>query len=109
MPIFAHVKQRAEGCDYTLGCGQKFYEVKGATTLASAAVTALQEWADRISESGEDERDLESLTLYDVAEVMPVDLEQVRAKLMAESAARREKIREDSERTTYEHLKGKYG
>jgi len=36
MKFYLWMKQRGEGCDYTIGCGQKLVHIKGAETLEQA-------------------------------------------------------------------------
>lgn len=91
--FIAYVKQRGEGCDYTIGCGLAIYEPK-ATTLDEATAEVLREYPP-VNHEGK--RDIASIMLYEVAvtynlsEAIDVEIERLSVERKAEALAEKKR------------------
>ena len=90
----AIVEQRGEGCDYTIGCGKAVSVVMEVASLEEATARVLAEWPPW---SPYGERDIEQVTIYEVAAVhditpaLAAEVERLKAAHKAEQQA--EKMR----------------
>ena len=103
MKYYAHLKQASEGCDYTIGCGQKLI-----TFEASDDSDAQVKLADIIKNDGyTDDSELSKAFLF--KDPIPFDLESVyddinQAKIIEKATAQKAKDLKE-----YERLKGVLG
>lgn len=90
----AIVEQRGEGCDYTIGCGKAVSVVMEVASLEEATARVLAEWPPW---SPYGERDIEQVTIYEVAAVhdigaaMATEVERLKGEHAA--AQKAEKMR----------------
>lgn len=105
MKFYLWMKQKGDGCDYTIGCAQKLLELRAATTLGEARQEALKAVEDYGFLSGGDDRQLEKAVIFtDGEDAMPL----VRIALDA-AEERREEERKNAKREQIEKLKKELG
>jgi hypothetical protein len=99
----AYLIQKGEGCDYTIGCAQTIIDID-ADSMEEARQTLIQIILDEYS--GEDA--LESAELYEISQVINMDVEHIyeRADKIATEIEKQEQ--EQAERDEYERLKQKF-
>jgi hypothetical protein len=103
MFYFAHIQGRGEGCDYTIGCNQKFIPLPKATSLEEAETALLERY-------GHDDERVDKITIYSCpAEGFSVDVAGYRRKVQAARDEERERLNEAAERAQLEALQTKYG
>lgn len=100
----AYLNQAGEGCDYTIGCAQTVIDIE-ASDLGEAKIKLMGKIADEFI----DEFALESAQLYEINEVVDIDVDDIYSR--REEFMRNEELRqqEEFERQEYERLKKKYG
>lgn len=93
------------GCDYTIGCGRKLITIE-----ASDIGDAQQQLFEIIkNEYSYDETFLESCEIFEVNNVMKIELDEWYKKIKDEENAIANKKREAKEYTEYLKLKSKFG
>ena len=100
----AYLKQQGEGCDYTIGCGQTVL-----TILADDMGSAKFKLFDIISENYSSERELSTAELYEVSDILEINLENYYNLIKDKHY---NSIKQEEERLEIEELKrlrAKYG
>jgi hypothetical protein len=99
-----YLVQAGEGCDYTIACGHKMYDLS-ATTLDDAkkeAETLITE------EFSHDERRLEEAVILEVTHIATLNLKELYADLHRANKEKENMLLESIERKKYEELKKKF-
>lgn len=101
------IKQRGQGCDYTIGCGEKFMVLRAATLEGARAEAKLIVWDWLVDADKPSQPSLDFARLLMIEEELPIDegFHEMRA---APQEAQLEAI-EAEERAEYKRLKKKYG
>ena len=101
----AHLNQGAQGCDYSIGCGEKVIELS-ATTFE----VAVQELIEKIKEEySHEERQIESAKLFEVETIGILDIKSIYAKIESDRVIESQILKEAKERGEFERLKAKFG
>lgn len=95
----AYLKQKGEGCDYTIGCGKIMIILK-----ASNMQEAKEQLKYIIEESYIGEYELASCIVFEITNLEQIDLKSIYDNLKQKDL----KAIEDLERAEYERLKNKY-
>ena len=104
--FIAYVNQTNNGCDYTIACGKTLWKLK-----AIGYKEALLELRRDIVPPLEDDegiRELESVTLYEVASEMSVPIEQWYSEREKEEANYKARRKEEKELMEYQRLSKKF-
>ena len=105
MSYIAWIRQRGEGCDYTIGCGHNLYELKAETQEeAFAAVEAMM--AETVCFDHAEQ--YEAITIYEVVDIYEVNVDALYKKEEARLATLAAQDIEQKEKALYERLRGKY-
>jgi hypothetical protein len=104
MKYKAYLKQKGEGCDYTIGCGQTVINLK--TNNLPDAISELEN--EIIENYSFDETKLQSCELYEINSITIVDVDSIynKEKLLYMKELEEEKLR--AERAEFERLKKKF-
>jgi hypothetical protein len=100
----AYLKQQGEGCDYTIGCAQTVIDIE-AYNLTEAETQLIELIAD---EYNSDENRLESVELYEVSEIINLDIVDIYKTLRLLEESARNSSKDKKERLEYERLKAKF-
>jgi hypothetical protein len=100
----AYLKQGAEGCDYTIGCGQTLINIK-----TSSIEEAKQKLAEIIAEEYSGERELESAELFEVEQTFMMDTTSIYQEADEREETRKKNETTEKERQEFERLKAKFG
>lgn len=100
----AYLKQQGEGCDYTIGCAQTVIEIE-----AQNIDEAKQKLYQKIEDFYTGERGLELCELYEINEVVTIDLNEWYKRIDDAEYAIEQQRKEDLERKEFERLKAKFG
>jgi len=96
--------QSGEGCDYTIACGHKMYDLD-ATTLGGA----IQEAETLIAEEFSlDENRLEEAAILEVTNIVELNLKNLYMNLDTANKKKEDTLLESIERKKYEELKKKF-
>lgn len=98
------IKQKGEGCDYTIGCARNLLTIK-----ANDIEEAEGKLSDIIKEEYRGETELSSCVIYEVANESKVDLKQIYSDIKKEKELSKQKRQEEKERQEYERLVKKFG
>ena len=104
MRFFLYMKQEG-GCDYTIACGHRLDELKGATTIEQARVKAEEIFED-CGVGGSVE--LAIAQILHVADVESIDLDARDARMAEQDRQRKARDTEAQERAELERLSNKY-
>lgn len=105
MQYKAYIKQRAEGCDYTIGCAQTVLDIE-----ADSMDEAKQVLSERIKENySHRENVLETAELYEVCQTFSVDLTSLYRDMELERQKESLREKEEADRREFERLKNKFG
>jgi len=96
--------QAGEGCDYTIACGHKMYDLD-ATTLEDAKKEAEKLITEDFSH---DDRKLEEAVILEVTNIVEVNLKELYADLYKANKKKEDALLESIERKKYEELKKKF-
>jgi hypothetical protein len=105
MPFFAHLKGPGEGCDYTIGCNEKFVALPLAANLEEAQAAVLEEYGSCVTGA---EPSVSSVIIYECALPIEVDVKAYIRKVADEAAAERRERENAKDRAEYEKLKRKF-
>jgi hypothetical protein len=105
MKFVAYLKQIGDGCDYTIGCGQKLIGLD-AQTWAEARAEMRKLLADNYSH---DESRLETVTIYEVKTAERVPVDDWYAEIEDEEDQAQEARDKENRRREYERLKREFG
>lgn len=104
MKYKAYLKQRGDGCDYTIGCAQTVIDIE-ATNMDEAkqklTIKILEEYSY-------DESMLDSAELYECNEVFAMPIDEIYAKKEQLEQQEQQRRQEEAERREYERLKHKF-
>lgn len=100
----AYLKQRGEGCDYTIGCAQTIIEIE-----AQSIDEAKQKLYQKIKENYSGEQKLELCELYEINTVVVCDLKEWYKRINNAEYVIQQKRKDDLERKEFERLKAKFG
>lgn len=105
--FFLYMKQKGEGCDYTIGCGETIQEIDGETH--KQALKNVYEFFEEEQQYIDPESDssLEECYLFELKKT--IDLDELQEKFTEEQEKEEEDNQEECERKEYERLKKKYG
>ena len=104
-----------EGCDYTIGCGERLTEIPAATMAEAYAITLTEDYLG--CEEGEDygpistnpgEAKLSSAVIFAVAETQIIDLGALIRAARTEHEAAQNVATDATERVEFERLKAKF-
>jgi len=104
MSYKAYLKQEGEGCDYSIGCGQKLIDLK-SITLKEAMIELIQIIS---REYMHPEYRLESVFIFEISNTIDMDIKSVYKKIEAFNKEDDNRLKEDAEKAEYERLKIKY-
>lgn len=114
MKYFAYFKQQGDGCDYTIGCGQRLIELNGET-YADAWNDFYKRFLDDYDpyfgnfwEEG-NENYMKSVVIYGISEIIPFDFESYGHSMANKKKIERDTKQERLDREEYERLKRKFG
>lgn len=112
MHYFVHIVQRGEGCDYTIGCGHLFEEVK-ASSLTEAMDLIIADFMPTADggkgDFGYTLGEIKEITIYEINDSLSCDIIS-QSRRFLETLRRREILKKEQiERRQYESLKAKYG
>ena len=96
--------QAGEGCDYTIACGHKMYDLD-ATTLEDAKKEAETLIAEEFSL---DENRLEEAAILEVTNIVELNLKNLYTNLDTANKKKEDTLLESIERKKYEELKKKF-
>lgn len=97
----AHLTQRCEGCDYTIGCGQTTINLDSDNIEA-----AVKELVKIIKETySHDEYLLKSAKLYEIKQVIDMNLDFIYEEIDKEKLLKNKEDLSEKERKEYERLK----
>jgi hypothetical protein len=99
----AYLVQDCEGCDYTIGCAQTVIRLD-ATELRKA----VEELTKEIKMNYTGDRQLSSAELYEVGQVIDIDLDSLYKEIELADQEQEISDREEQERKEYERLKTKF-
>lgn len=99
----AYIKQNAEGCDYTIGCGETVITID-ATDIDDAT----EQLCDIIEENYTGERELESCEIYEINNVINYNLKDCYSKISNKHNEDKQKRIDELERIEFERLKEKF-
>lgn len=102
MKYYAYLKQKGEGCDYTIGCGNILVKIE-----ASSDKEAVEKLSKNIKENYFDEQELSSVKLF--KEEIPFDLKKVYSEMKDEKERLKKKLQNIKDREEFERLKKKLG
>lgn len=102
MKYYAHLVQKGEGCDYTIGCANTLIEID-----AISDEEAIKKLSEEIKESFTYDRELSSVKLF--KEEIPFDLESVYSEFNSYKDSENKRLRHLKDREEYERLKSKFG
>ncbi len=113
MSYVALIRQAAEGCDYTIGCGLNWLMLKATTR--EAAIAKLHELI--IGKPDGDDYDggyrgddtLSNVTLLDVSEIVIIPVEKWYAEAEIDVLRRQQQTLELQEKQLYKQLRAKWG
>ena len=111
MGFYAHITQGG-GCDYTIGCGQKFAPIHGAKTIEEAVEKILDPedgYGGSYRLGPNSEGSIDSITIYECSAPVEVDLEAARAELKRQDDEEAARKVEEKERVDFARLQAKYG
>lgn len=111
------IKQHGEGCDYTIGCGQKTFIIY-AEDLLQANKRFIEmfypdfesndvDWTDDYG-GYTDEMNLENAIIYEVVDELKIDMPSIYKNIEKIRLSEAQKMIEDRERAEFERLKQKY-
>ena len=104
MKYIAHLVQKGEGCDYTIGCGLVVRELS-----ADNMEDAREELKEIIKEEySYDEAYLEKATLYEVNEVVDVDVDAIYNEKAEDKKVEKEKEERIKDYEKFLELKKKF-
>jgi hypothetical protein len=106
MKYLVIIKQRGEGCDYTIGCDTRVTELE--TDIPDFAAIDKQ-LAKQLLEDYGNLDDIAHICYVPMSHVRDVDVRALQAAEHAVNAARKAAETEASERAAYERLRSKYG
>lgn len=106
MKFAVHVRQAADGCDYSIGCGVAVSIIDAASPEAVLALVT-EEWRPLLDPDREQE--ISTIDIYEVVGRQQVDIAAVHAEIRAAKAAARAAASEQAERAEYERLSRKFG
>ncbi len=98
------LKQFGEGCDYTIGCGQKMMDLKAVTYQS-----ALEEADKEVRERGLDEQAIQEAILIPVDSTIPINVSKINFEMETERRQAKEKTQKEKEEAEFERLKKKLG
>lgn len=101
----AYIHQEGEGCDYTIGCAQTVIDIH-ANSIEKAKQMLSQEIRDNYSH---EERRLKAAELYEIEQIISIDLADIYTQIDNEEYEKEQKIKEEQERKEFERLKSKFG
>ena len=99
-----YLGQAGEGCDYTIACGHKMYDLS-ATTLEDAKQEAEKLITEEFSL---DDNRLEEAVILEVTHITELNLKELYADLYKENKKKEDMLLESIERKKYEELKKKF-
>lgn len=103
-------EEQGEGCDYTIGCGQRLREIPDVSNMdeALSLVSTLDTSSDWCLCSDNKEFELKRAQLLEVADVKEINLQRLQ---VARDAVRKQEEQQrvvSQEKTEYERLKKKF-
>lgn len=105
MKYIAYLKQKGEGCDYTIGCAHTVIDLE-----ASSIEEAIKELTSEILDSyGSDEVMLDEVELYEVAQVVKIPVKRIYDQRDEFKAQQAQNESDEAERIEFERLKQKFG
>lgn len=99
--------EQGGGCDYTIGCGFRLRELKGATTMEEAIAIATSE--DKHGEFMIDLEDIDEATIYQVSAQYKLPLAKITAQRRAATLARDKEAERAKKEAEFERLKKELG
>lgn len=100
-----YIKERSEGCDYTIGCARTILTIQ-----AESMSEAKEKFAEEVKENhSHREGRLKSAEIFEVAESVSIDMEEVYKRIDDDEYNERQTQAEAKERAEYERLKSKFG
>lgn len=106
MKYRAYLIQDTEGCDYTIGCAQTVIEIE-ASSLEEAEKSLKKEINETYS--GESEWRLKSAELYEIKNIISIDLDSLYREEEEAEEKEKEKEKEEAEKQELLRLQKKYG
>ena len=101
---YAHVEQKGEGCDYTIGCGHAFVHIIGAKSMEAAHAFILHEYQESIRDG-----EVEHIHIYEVSKSSSLDIPALERLMKAKGKEAEAQKKEAAERAEFERLKTKFG
>lgn len=105
MNFVAYLKQIGEGCDYTIGCGQKLIPLN-AQSWDEARAEMRRLMAENYSH---DESRLEAVTIYEVKTALRIPVDYWYSEIEDEEAQEQAARDKEQRRSEYERLKREFG
>lgn len=103
MEYVAYLKQDGEGCDYTIGCGNKLINLGEHSSIETAQVKLLDILHEEYNPAHSPEFALDEVLLLSFQ--CRIDMEKFNSDMLEGQT----KEQEDLERNEYERLKKKFG
>lgn len=101
----AYIKERSEGCDYTIGCARTVLTIQ-----AESIAEAKEKFSEQVRENySHRERRLKSAELFEVGESISVDMDELYKRIDDAAYNEQQQEKEKAEREEYERLKAKFG
>lgn len=100
----AYVKQEGDGCDFTIGCGLAVVELD-----AENLEDAQKKLTNEIKETFHGNQKLEFAQIFEIAQVIDLNLEKVYQELKEEQEKEKQRKKEELEHKQFLYLQKKFG
>jgi len=100
----AYLKQKGEGCDYTIGCARTLITID-----ADNMDDAKDKMIEKIKEEFQGETELSSCIIYEVSNEIKLPLNSIYKEIEDEKKLKKQKNEEEKEKKELERLIKKYG
>lgn len=112
--FIAYVKQKGEGCDYTIACGETLWYLRAKTReeaieeLKNRAIGKMGLPECEYCDGYWSDNTLASIMLFEVSSEMLIPIDTWYANALEHAEAAKAEIKEEAERNELERLKEKY-
>jgi NifU-like protein involved in Fe-S cluster formation len=101
----AFIKQKGQGCDYTIACGETIINIKTSNLEEAKKIIANQ---IKENYTKDHEQELEVCELYEINQTIDIDLEKLYSDIEREKLEVEKNKQDLEERRIYEQLKRKF-
>lgn len=107
--FIAYLEQAGEGCDYTIACGKRLYELSGSTREEAIESLRKMIFEDGSGYGAESDYRLKRITLYEVADTDGIPINEWYAEYETNQKRLALEAASAQERALYDRLRQKYG